>query len=153
MLWNVSRSLSATGKTSTHVLQAYVQKMAHSLLDISDNQESLSTLDIQRYSLEMAAVFVCAWNSMAHKAVLDFKDNLNGQVNFLGQEGLPDSLYQNLLVWLGCRLMLDFQNLEHACTEVFYVVSRHCQMLPHRSLLADTCVTPQICTSRNTGLL
>lgn len=89
---------------STNVLQAYVHKMAQCLLDISDDHESKSHLDLQRYSLEMAACFVCCWMTTAHKAAAAVTESLSlrDDVCPLQHEGLPNKLYKDLLVNTTC---------------------------------------------------
>ena len=73
--------------------------MAQCLLDISDDSESKSLLDLQRYCLEMAGFFVCCWMSSAHKAAAAVQEALNAQSEQSPfREGLPDNLYQDLMV-------------------------------------------------------
>ena len=88
------------------VLQAYVHKMAQCLLDISDDSESKSLLDLQRYSLEMAACFICCWMTSAHKASAAVTESLSlrDELCSLQQEGLPNKLYQDLLVNATCNV-------------------------------------------------
>ena len=78
------------------VMQAYTQKMAQCLLDISNNSQSTLLVDLQRYSLELAAAFVCFWMSNAHRAVVAFIESLS--INSCGQGASPDSQCEDLLV-------------------------------------------------------
>ena len=75
--------------------------MAQCLLDISDDSESKSLLDLQRYSLEMAGCFVCCWMTMAHKAAAAVTESLSVRDD-LCPEGLPNNLYNDLLVTTNC---------------------------------------------------
>ena len=80
------------------VLQAYVHRMAKCLLEISDDSESKFLLELQRYSLEITAVFVCCWISNAHKMAAAVTESLSTQHDCICQEGLPNDQYQDLLV-------------------------------------------------------
>lgn len=80
------------------VLQAYVHSMAQCLLDISDDSDSRSLLDLQRYSLEVTALFVCCWISNAHKMMAAVTESLSTQYDCMCQEGMPKTEYEDLLV-------------------------------------------------------
>ena len=80
------------------MLQVYMQKMAQCLLDVSDNSESQSLIDLQRYSLEMTATFACCWMTNAHRAAAAVIESLSIQGNPCGLEGLSDNQYEDLLV-------------------------------------------------------
>lgn len=115
-------------------LQAYVHKMAQCLLDISDDSESKSLLDLQRYSLEMAGCFVCCWMSTAHKAAAAVKESLSVQSDQCPfGEGLPNNLYQDLLVSQPCHSLgfllpvaaaaLAWRHCPHALYVMFHTAS------------------------------
>ena len=77
--------------------------MAQCLLDISDDSESKSLLDLQRYSLEMAGCFVCCWMTTAHKAAAAECLSIRDDLCPLQQESLPNKLYEDLLVNTSCN--------------------------------------------------
>ncbi|KAL3162039.1 hypothetical protein ABBQ38_009108 [Trebouxia sp. C0009 RCD-2024] len=72
--------------------------MAQCLLDISDDSDSRSLLDLQRYSLEVTALFVCCWISNAHKMMAAVTESLSTQYDCMCQEGMPKTEYEDLLV-------------------------------------------------------
>ena len=74
--------------------QVYMQKMAQCLLEVSDSSESQALVDLQRYSMEMTAAFACCWMTTAHRAVAAVIESQNSSC----PEGLPDNLYEDLLV-------------------------------------------------------
>ena len=101
-LLSIQALKQASKEASKHVLlivlQEYMQKMAQCLLDLSDNSQSKSLVDLQRYSLEMAAAHVCCWMGNAQRAAGPVKESLSIQDNPYGQEGLPDNQYEDMLV-------------------------------------------------------
>lgn len=80
------------------VLQAYVHRMAQCLLNISDDSNSKCLIDLQRYSLEITAVFVCCWINNANKMASAVTESLSTQHDCASLEGLPKDQYQDLLV-------------------------------------------------------
>ena len=88
------------------VVQIYMKKMAQCVLDISDNTQSKPLVDLQRYSLEMAAAFVCFWMTTAHRAAAAVIESLS--VDPCGQGALPDSQYEDLLVHTHTHTLVGF---------------------------------------------
>ena len=110
------------------MLQAYTKQMAQCLLDMQSNSESRSILDLQRYSLELAAVAVCIWMSIGHQDALalgaSMAKSLSPPQDSLGREMLPDHLYDDLLV-----LIHPLQIPIHTLPHIVSTARQHCQLM------------------------
>ncbi len=78
-------------------MQAYTHKQAQHLVEIEDDPDSPALASLQRWSLEITAVFTCL--SITNPRVMDIL-SVSSMDTELQSEPHPDSFYDDLLVSL-----------------------------------------------------
>ena len=77
--------------------------MAQCLLDISDNKDSKSLLDLQRWNTELAALIATWWMGKPHRSALAVAELMGGPHS---PGGAPEKVYEDVLVYFVLQPLL-----------------------------------------------
>jgi hypothetical protein len=92
-------------KRTGGAVQAYTHKQAQHLVEIADDSDSSALASLQRWSLEITAVFTCL--SITNPRVMDIL-SVSSMDAKLQSEPHPDTFYDDLLVSLSSASVTTF---------------------------------------------